>query len=178
MPPTYSCPLLFREKRRGSGPAKHLVDIRRADHLVRLHVVGEREGVGLLQPEPLARRNERQRQRHAGQDVAGHREAGAGVGFQDGVRDAAAGAGEDDQDEEGVDFAGMEERCKLWEGGRGETENVGVGLLVWYLWYRVRRGHIGKCKKNGMVVGWMDGWMDGNGQSMDGDGLTSCLAPP
>jgi hypothetical protein len=83
-----------------------LIHIRGAEHLVRFHVVREREGIGLLEPEPLARCNKRESQRQASQDVTGDREAGAGIPFQDGVHDTAPCTAENDEDEEGVDLAG------------------------------------------------------------------------
>jgi hypothetical protein len=43
--------------------------MRRAKHLIGLHVIRKGEGVGLLQPDPLARGNKRDSQRQTSQDV-------------------------------------------------------------------------------------------------------------
>lgn len=93
--------------------------MRRAEHLVHPHVVREREGIGLLQPKPLARCNERESQRQTSQDVTCYREAGGGIVFQDSIYDAAPCTEENDEDEEGVDLAGRKVSMVL-----GEIENA------------------------------------------------------
>jgi hypothetical protein len=101
-----------------SKTPKHLIDIRRAEHLVLLDVVREREGIGLLQPKPLARCNDRDNQRQRSQDISCDREAGTGIVFEHGIHDAAPGADKNDEDQEGVNLAGREGEY----GARGNRE--------------------------------------------------------
>lgn len=80
------------------------MNMRRAEHLVLSHVVREREGIGLLQPEPLARCNESESQRQTSHDVTCNRDAGGGILLEDSIHDTAPCADENDEDEEGVDL--------------------------------------------------------------------------
>jgi hypothetical protein len=77
--------------------SKQLMNMRRAEHQVLIHVVLERERIGLLQPQPLARGKKRENHQQTSQDVSCDREARDGILFQDGIRGAAPCADENDK---------------------------------------------------------------------------------